>query len=221
MKQISSGIFRIGKHFATESLVPKFKVYEERVLKKGKNEFRIMDPYKCKLGAALQKGLKIIPLKKDMKILYLGLASSTTSSHISDIIGKNGLIYGIEFAPRSLRDSVFVSKKRNNILPILDDARLPENYAQRIEKVDLVYCDLAQKDQSQILIRNADLFLKKDGYIIIAIKARSIDVTKNPLEIFKQEREKLEKKFKILQEINLNPFEKDHAFFVAKNKHSI
>jgi fibrillarin-like pre-rRNA processing protein len=218
MKEISSGIFRIGKHFATESLVPKFKVYEEKVLKKGKKEFRIINPYKSKLGAALQKGLRVIPLKEDIKILYLGLASGTTASHLSDIVGKYGLIYGIEFASRSLRDSVFVSKKRNNIIPIFEDARLPENYAQRISKVDMIYCDVAQKDQSSILIRNSDLFLKKDGYVMIAIKARSIDVTKKPSEVFKQEREKLEKRFNILQEIRLDPYEKDHMLIVGKFK---
>lgn len=215
MKQISDGIYKLGRDYATKSIAPKQKVYDERVIRKAGNEFRIWNPRKSKLSAALHKGLKNIPLKRNMKILYLGIANGTTASHLSDLISENGIIYGIEFSSRPIRDLIFVSEKRKNIIPILDDARLPQNYANKIEKVDLVYCDIAQKDQSEILIRNANIFLKKKGFIMIAIKARSIDVSRKPREIFEEQKRILEKRFNILQQINLEPFEKDHCMFVG------
>ena len=210
------GIYRFGRDFATLSLAPRTKAYDERIIRKGKKEFRVWDPNKSKLGAALRKGLSVFPIKKSAKVLYLGIASGTTASHISDIIGNEGIIYGVEFSPRSMRELLSLCRRRRNIVPVLDDARLPANYANRITEVDVIYADVAQRDQSEILMRNADIFLKSGGYVMIAIKARSIDVTKKPKEIFAKERKKLEKKFRILQQINLEPFEKDHAFFVGR-----
>lgn len=216
MNKIAGNLFLFGRDFVTKSLVPGFKVYDEKVMRHGKEEFRIIDIRKSKFGAALKKGLKNIPLKKGMKVLYLGIASGTTASHISDIIGEEGVIYGVEFSPRSIRDLLNVAKKRKNIVPVLADARMPETYAHLIEKVDLIYEDVAQKDQSDILIRNAGIFLNKDGYVMIAIKARSIDVSKKPGQIYAEERQKLEKYFSIMQQLNLEPFEKDHSFILAR-----
>lgn len=210
--------YQFGKDYATLSLTPNKKIYDERILRRSGVEFRIWDPTKSKLGAAIAQGLKDVPIRKGMKVLYLGISTGTTASHISDMIGKDGIIYGIEFSPRSVRDLVEVSRIRPNILPILGDARMPENYGQQIEQVDLVYADVAQPDQSEIIIRNAEAFLKPNGFMMIAIKARSIDVSENPAIIFEKEKKKLEQKFVILKEVRLDPYEKDHTFFVGKMK---
>lgn len=213
MKEIFQGIFQIGNELATKNLSG--QGFDERLIKEKNMEFRVFDPTRSKLAAAIRNGLKNLPIKKSMKILYLGAANGYTCSYLSDAI-EDGIIYAVEFSPRAVRDLIRVSKSRKNIIPILEDARLPENYANRVEKVDLVYCDLAQRDQAQILIRNADVFLKKAGYMMIAIKARSIDVTKKPSFIYAQQRAILEKTFKIMQQIDLRPFERDHAFFVGQ-----
>ncbi len=210
------GVSQFGKDYCTKNATPGKKYYDERIIRKGKDEYRVWDPTKSKLGAAIYKGLRNVPIFKGMKILYLGISTGTTASHISDIIGNDGVIYGVEFSPRSVRDLVPMTKKRKNIVPILGDARTPENWANRIEKVDMIYEDVAQPDQTDILIRNAKIFLKKGGSIMIAVKARSINVAVNPNEIFAQERKKLEKYFTITDAINLNPLEKDHIFFVGK-----
>lgn len=214
----NQNIYNFGREYATLSIAPKKKVYDEKIIRRGKDEFRIWDPTKSKLGAALQKGLKTTPFFKGMKILYLGAANGTTPSHISDIIGEKGLLYSVEFSPRSIRDLISVSRSRKNLIPILADARMPDTYANRIEKVDLIYCDVAQPDQTEILLRNAKLFLKKGGHLMIAIKARSINVVRRPKEIYAEQRAKLNKDFNILEELNLHPLEKDHAFFVAKSR---
>ena len=214
----AKNLIRLGRDFATLSIAPKKKVYDEKIIRRGKEELRVWDPTKSKLGAALQKGLRTVPFFEGMKILYLGAANGTTVSHVSDIVGERGMIYSVEFSSRSMRDLISVSKSRKNIIPILADARMPEDYAQRIEKVDLVYCDVAQPDQTELLLRNAKIFLKKGGYVMIAIKARSINVVRNPREIYAEERKKLSVDFDVLEELNLHPLEKDHAFFVGRMK---
>lgn len=210
--------YQFGQDYATLSLTPNKKIYDERVIRRSGLEFRVWDSMKSKLGAALAKGLREMPIRKGMKLLYLGISTGTTASHISDMIGKEGTIYGVEFSPRSMRDLVEISRIRPNIVPILGDARLPEDYAQQIEQVELVYADVAQPDQTEILIRNAEAFLKPSGFIMIAIKARSIDVSEKPTVIFEREKKKLEQKFTILQEVRLDPLEKDHTFFVGRLK---
>ena len=163
------------------------------------------------------KGLKVFPVMEKAKILYLGIASGQTSTFFSDVVGKDGIIYGVEISERCLRDLNPVAEKRGNIVPILGDARKPEEY-DWIERVDVVYEDVASDDQTPIMIRNCERFLKPNGFAVIAIKARSINVVKRPEEIYRQEIAKLEKKFKILEKVRLDPFEKDHMFVVMKKK---
>ncbi len=210
-------IFQIGRQIATLNLTPGSKVYGEDVVKDGKREYRIWNPHRSKPAAAILRGLKIFPLKPEMKILYLGAASGTTVSHFSDIVGREGLVYAVEISDRSIRDLAPVAAKRENIVPILADARKPEDYSW-IEHVDIVYEDVASDDQSPILIRNAKQFLKPSGFAMIAIKARSIDVTKEPKQIYKQEIAKLSQHFEILDKVELEPYEKDHMLAVMKSK---
>jgi len=213
------GIFTVDGKFATINLVPREKVYGEELVKEKNIEYRIWDHYRSKPAAAFKKRLREFPLKKGMKILYLGIASGTTASHFSDIIDKDGLIYGVDIAERVLRELVRVAEKRGNIIPILADARKPEDYQNQIlEKVDCIYEDVADRDQIEILIRNCEMFLKLKGFAIIAIKSQSIDVTKKPKEVYKKCLEKLEKHFDILDKIELDPYEKDHLFVVMKSK---
>ena len=104
---------------------------------------------------------------------------------------------------------------KKNIMPILQDARRPKEYFSVFGKVDVVYVDIAQPDQTQIAINNCEMFLKKGGYFFLVIKTRSIDVTKAPKKIIYEEIEKLKEKFDILQSIDLHPYDKDHAMVVA------
>ena len=213
------GIFSVGKKIATKNLTPGTKVYGEEFVKDEKTEYRIWDYFRSKPAAAIKKGIKNFPIKKGDKILYLGIASGTTASHFSDIIGEEGIIYGIDVAERVLKDLIRVAEKRGNILPILSDARIPEKYANNIlEKVDLVYADVADPEEVELFIRNCKMFLKENGYGMIAIKSQSIDVTKDPTLIYEESRKKLEEDFKILDFVTLDPYDKAHGFFVIQIK---
>jgi len=207
-----------SRRLATKNLVLGKNVYGERLIKYDRAEYRLWDPYRSKFAAAILKGLKTVPVQSSHKVLYLGAASGTTASHVSDIVGEKGHVYCVEFAPRAIRELVNnVCEFRANMSPILADARLPERYAPLVEKVDIIYCDVAQPEQAKILADNADLFLKPGGWIMLAIKARSIDVTMEPSEVYRREVETLKKRgFEISEIIHLEPFDKDHVMVLAQ-----
>lgn len=179
------------------------------------HEYRLWNPRRSKLAAAILNGLEIFPFKDDSKTLYLGASSGTTPSHISDI-SKIGLIYCVEFSPRMMRSLVDLSELRKNLVPILDDATKPLNYLHLVEKVDVIYSDVAQPRQSELFMDNMRLFLKEDGIGILMLKARSIDVTKKPEEVFRAEESKLKTAgFRVLERVKLEPYEKDHLGLVC------
>jgi len=213
------GIFLVDGKLATINLVPGEKTANEEMVKSESVEYRLWDPHTSKPAAAIKCKLKEFPLRKGMKVLYLGLASAKTATYFSDIIGKEGLIYGVEISERVLREAIRPSEIRCNIIPILADARQPELYENMImEKVDLVFEDVADPEQTNILIRNCQKFLKSGGWAMLAIKSQSIDVTKPPKQIYKECLEKLEKHFDIVDKVELEPYEKHHLFVVMKMK---
>jgi fibrillarin-like pre-rRNA processing protein len=202
---------------ATKNLVPGQRVYGERLFNYEGVEYREWNAYRSKLAAALLKGLEELPVKEGDRILYLGIASGTTASHISDIIGPKGLIYGVEFSPRVIRDLMQVVADRRNILPILADARMPERYRLMVGMVNGLYADVAQPEQADIVNRNARLFLEDGGYLLLAIKARSIDVTREPSDIYLREMKKLAQGgFEVIDVVHLDPFDRDHAMIYAR-----
>jgi fibrillarin-like pre-rRNA processing protein len=217
MEQIFPGIWKKDGRIFTKNLVPGDKTYSKSLVTFEGEEFREWNPFRSKPAAAIANGLKTFPLAENAKVLYLGIASGQTSTFFSDIVGREGIIYGVEISERCVRDLNPVAEKRGNIVPIVGDARKPEEYSW-IEKVDVVFEDVASDDQSPIMIRNCERFLKPDGFAMIAIKARSIDVVKEPGEVYKQEIAKLEQHFRILEKVRLDPFEKDHLFVVMRKK---
>ena len=205
------------REYATPNLVRGLTVYGEKLVKLDDEEYRIWDPFRSKLAAAMRKGLRDFPLKYGDKVLYLGASTGTTVSHVSDLIGNKGLVFAVEPAVRVARELIEnVASKRKNVIPIIQDARRPESYFSVFGNVDLVYCDIAQSDQTEIAIKNCNNFLKKEGILLIVIKTRSIDVTMSPHSVVVRESEKLRKNnFHINQTINLDPFDKDHALIHA------
>jgi len=203
------------KILATKNLTPGENVYGENLVKFKNDEYRVWNPTRSKLGAAIYKGTKC-PINKSDIVLYLGSASGTTASHVSDIIGPSGLIYCVEISPRVMRDLVFLAEKRKNMAPILESAGRTSAYENLIVQADFMFQDIAQKDQAEIFIKNKR-FLKKGGYAMLAVKARSVDVTKKPNEIFNLVEKKIGEHFKIMDKKRLEPFEKDHMVFLVKN----
>jgi fibrillarin-like pre-rRNA processing protein len=202
---------------ATKNLVPGHRVYGERLFKYENVEYREWNAFRSKLAGALMNGLVEQPISEGDRILYLGVASGTTASHVSDIVGLKGRIYGLDIAPRVLREFIMVAEVRKNLFPILGDARKPQEYRHVVETVDGIYADIAQPEQAAIVADNANMFLRNDGYLLMAIKARSIDVTKEPSEIYRREVNVLkERGFEIVDVVHLEPYDKDHAMIYAR-----
>lgn len=213
------GVFLVNGKIATLSFAPGSRVYGEKLMREGESEYRLWDLYRSKLAAAIHKGLKDMPIKPGSSVLYLGAATGTTPSHVSDIVGESGTVFCVEFAQRSMRELLSVCEKRQNMLPIMGDARKPEEYSDMLRgKVDVIYQDVAQPDQADIFIRNSRLFLKKGGWGMIAIKSQSIDVTRQPKKVFEEFVAQVGSEIEVEEQIELAPYDLEHLFITGKKK---
>ncbi len=207
-----NGIYKDKKQLFTKNpkdLLGK-KVYNEKIFKKKGEEFRSWNPYRSKLSALLLKKSKI-NIENNYRILYLGAATGTTVSHLSDIL-TDGYIYAVENSAVSMKKLLKVCEKRKNIIPIFEDAFHFEKYQAIVPKVDFIYQDISQRNQSEIFIGNLERYLKENASGILMVKARSIDVSLKPKKAYEKVCKKLkENKIKILDIVDLKPYEKDHA----------
>jgi len=201
----------------SKNLVPGNKVYGEKLITFKGDEYREWDPFRSKLAAMILEKPSLEFLTKDLSCLYLGAASGTTISHLSDII-YSGIIYGVEFAERSMRQLIQNTDKRKNIVPILGNANFPESYANSIfTPIDLVYQDVAQPNQAQIAIENCNYYLKDNGFLILAIKSQSIDSVQKSEKIYLQEKRIIEKAgYKIIDSVNIHKYAANHIILTVQ-----
>jgi fibrillarin-like pre-rRNA processing protein len=205
------------RRICTRNLSKGIQVYGERLIRIRDEEYRVWDPFRSKLAASIIKGLKHLPIKHGTRVLYLGASTGTTVSHVSDILGS-GVVFAVESASRVARELMErVVVHRTNVVPIIEDARKPSAYFSVSGMVDVVYCDIAQPDQTEIAIANCRAYLKNNGYLMLVVKARSIDVTREPEDVVRSEIMKLQdNSFSVEQVIDLKPFDKDHAMVMAR-----
>ncbi|WP_254274153.1 fibrillarin-like rRNA/tRNA 2'-O-methyltransferase [Haloarcula marina] len=174
-------------------------------------EWRRWDPHRSKLGAMLELGMET-GLSAGQTTLYLGAAAGTTVSHVADFGGPT---YAVEFAPRPTRDLLGVAERRANLFPLLKDARKPETYAHVVEPVDVLVQDVATRGQGRVATLNRR-FLGDDGRLLAAIKARSEDVTADPVDVFDDVLADIEEGYEILATERLTPYHDDHLAVVAR-----
>lgn len=174
--------------------------------------WRRWDPSRSKLGAMLELGVDT-SLSTGDAVLYLGAANGTTVSHVADFAGPT---YAVEFAPRSARDLVSVAESRDNLFPLLKDARQPETYAHVVESgLDAIVQDVATRGQARVAVENRR-FLADDGRLVLAVKARSEDVTRDPGAVFAAVRADLEDAYEVLDSRRLDDYHLDHLAVVAR-----
>ncbi|SEV87675.1 fibrillarin-like rRNA/tRNA 2'-O-methyltransferase [Natrinema salifodinae] len=175
-------------------------------------EWRAWNPNRSKLGAMLELGLDT-GLAGGETVLYLGAASGTTVSHVADFAGPT---YAVEFAARPVRDLLDAADSRDQLFPLLKDARKPETYAHVVESdVDVVIQDVATRGQARVALENGR-FLADDGRLLLAVKARSEDVTREPAAVFEAVREDLSEGYEVLEANRLEPYHADHLGIVAR-----
>jgi fibrillarin-like pre-rRNA processing protein len=212
------------KIIATKNLTPGHSFYGETLvsykLRGNKVEFRSWDPFRSKLSASIMNRLESFPFTSSTHCLYLGASTGTTVSHISDIVGPDGRVFAVELASRVARELLEnVVKYRKNVIPIIADAKHPGKYTTVYGEVDVVYCDIAQPDQTQIAIDNCTMYFDKNkkGALFLVVKASSIDALKPKKEIFTEQVRLLETAgFQVEQLIDLEPYDRNHAMIVAR-----
>jgi fibrillarin-like pre-rRNA processing protein len=203
---------------STKSLVLGQSVYGEKIISTENGDYRLWAQRRSKLAAAIQNGLREMPIQPGSKVLYLGAASGTTVSHVSDIVDKAGKVHAIEFSPIIARDLVELAESRNNIIPIVEDARHPSRYSSLvIGPIDVIYQDVAQPDQARILAENLKTFGSYGSWGMVAIKARSIDSAADVQTVYTQEISLLEKYgLEVVETVDLAPLEKDHMMVIVR-----
>ena len=182
-------------------------VYGERVLA----GHRVWDPYRSKLAALFHLG-KGIELTGSMRVLYLGAAHGTTVSHVADYAE---VVYAVELAPRPMQDLLEVAGRRRNIIPVMADARHPEEYAPVVEEVDLVFQDVASPYQAEIALRNR-AFLAPGGHLLLVVKTRAIDTTARPEDVEAGIGDAIRSSYTILDSTWLLPYHRDHVAFICR-----
>lgn len=208
-------VYTDGSSIYTLNLVPGQAIYGEKLITQDEIEYRLWNPRKSKMAALIHKGCKIFPFTMDSTVLYLGAASGTTASHFSDICTR-GMIYCVEISPRPFRKLVSICESRENMMPLLADANRPEDYQGIVGRADILYQDIAQRNQAEIFLKNLG-FVKEEGFAFLMLKARSVDVTQRPERVYQAVEEKLSRSgVNIIQSVNLEPYEKDHAAFIAQ-----
>ena len=174
-------------------------------------DWRRWESRRSKLGAMLDRGLDT-GIVGGETVLYLGAASGTTVGHVADFAGPT---YAVEFAPRPMRDLLGVAEDRSRLFPLLADARRPEQYAHVVEPVDLLVQDVATRGQARVALANR-MFLRDDGRLVLAVKARSEDVTRDPSDTFEGVLAELESGYELLVTERLDPTHTDHLAVVAR-----
>ncbi|MCL4404399.1 MAG: fibrillarin-like rRNA/tRNA 2'-O-methyltransferase [Candidatus Marsarchaeota archaeon] len=217
IKELFEGVFLIDGKLATENMVKGSKAYSEELLAVGNKEYRLWNPYRSKLSAAIMNGMKNMHIKKGSSVLYLGAATGTTASHVSDIVGPKGSVYCIELSDRNMRQLLGVCEKRRNMLPILGDAGETSKYSEYVGECDVIYQDVSARDQSGILLENSK-FLKKGGFAYFIIKSQSVDVSKKPSEVFESELSKVSQQYEIVEKVNIEPYDELHMFAVLRKR---
>ncbi len=184
-------------------------VYGERILK----GYRVWDPFRSKF-AALCMLRREIELGREMRVLYLGAAHGTTVSHFADYVE---VVYAVEIAPRPMKHLLEVAGKRENVIPIMADARRPEEYAALVEEVDLLYQDVAAPEQTWIALRNR-IFLSRGGRLILMLKAPCIDSSLRPEAVLQDTTGALQSGYGVDEAVWLIPYYPDHAAILGHRK---
>jgi len=220
LRKLFEGVYESQGRLYTLNLCPGKTVYGEELRDFNGVEYRGWNPYRSKLGSAIKRGLKELPLAAGGTVLYLGSSEGTTPSHFSDILGKEGVLFGVDVSERSMKKFIELCELRENLVPVLADANQPQAYAEYLEgmEVDLLYQDVSQRNQADIFCKNARTYLGKGKPAMLCIKARSIDSAEKVSRIVEQEIKQLEKDFEVVQVLELSPYEKDHAFVYCRKK---
>jgi fibrillarin-like pre-rRNA processing protein len=214
------GVFREGRDLFTRNRVPGQRVYGEELRTSAGVEYRLWDPFRSKLAALLLKGAPPDLWSSIQTVLYLGAAHGTTASHLSDL-WPDGEIFVVEKSPTSFAPLLALARRRTNLLPLLTDAQLPERYRADVGLADLLYQDVAQRNQAAIFVENARACLAPGGRGILMLKVRSVTQRRPGPAVVREARTELERGgLSVRAEVALSPFSKEHVALITESTRS-
>jgi hypothetical protein len=153
--------------------------------------------------------------------VFSNLGGCCICCRIFSSIGARPDQYGqeaYECHPCVLHPESVVRHGAHSCVAIVEDARHPQKYRMLLSTVDVIFADVAQPDQARIVAHNAHQFLKVDGHVVISIKANCIDSTAPAEAVFSKEIDTLRgEMFKPLEQITLEPYERDHAMVTGRS----
>jgi|APSaa5957512493_1039668.scaffolds.fasta_scaffold35224_2 fibrillarin-like pre-rRNA processing protein len=220
------------EQLVTKNLVKGTKMYEEKIIMVNGEEFLEWNPYNCKLAAAIRNGLQILPIIKNSKIICICGKAETTISHISDIVYDGSVFVVGDNNKNDLLKNLDIVRK--NIISVSDN-QFEQLYSTSItKKIDVLYVDIPQFDQMELVVKKYSLLLKTGGFLMLTIKKDENPVfesdsvewfaeQKSGLTKIQEQIKKLKPQFEIIQEINLSlnylmnaPFHKSYVFILAQ-----
>ena len=204
-------VYRKGRDLCTVNRVPGSKVYGETLTMVDGVEYRTWDPFRSKLAAFLLKGAPADVLGRPQTVLYLGAAHGTTVSHLSDL-WPDATIFAVEKSPTSFARLLALARTRPGLLPILADAQLPERYQADVGAAELLYQDVAQRNQAGIFVENARACLAPQGRGVLMLKVRSVTQQRPTAVVVREARSVLSAaRLKVTYETELAPFSREHV----------
>jgi fibrillarin-like pre-rRNA processing protein len=172
--------------------------------------YRHWETARSKLAAGLARGWADPLPERSEHWLYLGAASGTTATHVADLVGPAGAVFSVEKSARPFLTLVDAADRYPNLFPILQDARVPDEYAGLVPPVDGLYQDVAQPDQIDIALANARLYLRGGGKLLLALKTSSLGRTGTPAEKAAAAVHRLETGFTVRPPLSLEPHHRQH-----------
>jgi fibrillarin-like pre-rRNA processing protein len=210
------GVYREGRDLYTVNRTPGTKVYGESLSTVEGVEYRAWDPFRSKLAAFLLKGAPEDVLGKPRTVLYLGASHGTTASHLSDL-WPQATIFAIEKSPTSFAPLLALARTRPGLVPILADAQLPERYQADVGAVDLLYQDIAQRNQAGIYVENARACLAPGGRGVLMLKVRSVTQQRPTASVVREARSALvAAHLAVTYETALSPFSREHVALAVR-----
>ncbi|CAN1255633.1 rRNA 2'-O-methyltransferase fibrillarin 2 [Linum perenne] len=187
----------------------------ELILKKNKDgietEYRIWNPIRSKLAAAIQCGVENIWVKPGSRVLYMGDICGTTVSHLSDLVGPDGLVYAVGESDVVVN----MSEKRSNVIPIYADYFVSVTYRMFVSMVDVLCAVIDDNQEVCALVMNTLHYLRTGGHFLFSTKASYVFINSENEIAFKDIAPREQKEYKVHEKIELDQLHKDRVMTVG------
>ncbi|XP_045805351.1 uncharacterized protein LOC123898447 isoform X2 [Trifolium pratense] len=205
----------------TRNLVPGEALYGEKLIHVQNEdgtevEYRVCDPRRSKLGAAILGGVTNIWIKPGSRVMYVGKVCGVTVSDLSDIVGLDGLVYVVGNSD----DVTHMEGKRPNVVTIIENDYHYCHYRMVLGMVDAVFGEIDHPlgeiyrlptkvyRDGRFIVNNVHFYLKTGGHYMICTKADNMN-SKGHIIFSSGD---INREFKLLQTVPLDLVE--GAYFI-------